>query len=89
MPFEITMHTARHSFAVQAINDGISLHLLGKLMGHATIITTEKIYARFLDEKVQEEIQSVMELDLSKFPRQPEHVSGKANVCRPQLVDSK
>lgn len=81
MPFEITMHTARHSFAVQAINDGISLHLLGKLMGHSTIITTEKIYARFLDDKVQEQIQSVLDMDLSKLPRHPEKVTSRVNVC--------
>ena len=71
MPFNITMHTARHSFAVQAINDGISLYLLSKLMGHSTIISTEKTYARFLEEKVSDEIQCIMEMDLSKLPRYP------------------
>lgn len=78
MPFSITMHTARHSFAVQAIHDGMSLHLLGKLMGHSTIITTEKIYARFLDDQVQDQIKSVMGMDLSKIPRHPEGVTARA-----------
>lgn len=86
MPFTITMHTARHSFAVQAIHDGMSLHLLSKLMGHATIITTEKIYARFLEENVQNQIQSVMEMDLSKFPRQPEAPVQKENAYMPSTI---
>ena len=77
MPFNVTMHTARHSFAVHAINNGISLYLLSKLMGHATIITTEKIYARFLEEKVSDEVQFIMKMDLSKNPRYP--VKSKEN----------
>lgn len=72
MPFNVTMHTARHSFAVHAINNGISLYLLSKLMGHASIITTEKIYARFLEEKVSEEVQCILDMDLSKARRYPQ-----------------
>lgn len=55
-----TMHSARHSFAVMAINNGISLYLLSKLMGHSSITATEKTYAKFLKEKVDSDIKTII-----------------------------
>lgn len=57
-----TMHSARHSFAVMAINKGISIYLLSKLMGHTSITATEKTYAKFLKEKVEKEVSSILEM---------------------------
>lgn len=48
----LSIHVARHSFAVRAINKGISIYLVSKLLGHSTIHSTERTYARFLKEKV-------------------------------------
>ena len=55
-----TMHSARHSFAVLAINNGVSLYLLSKLMGHSSITATEKTYAKFLKEKVDSDIKTII-----------------------------
>lgn len=45
----LTMHMARHSFAVQAINNGMDLKVLSKLLGHQITDTTERYYAKILD----------------------------------------
>lgn len=50
LPFNLTMHVARHSFAVQALNNGMGVHIISALMGHTSVMTTEKAYAKFLDK---------------------------------------
>lgn len=45
------MHDLRHSFASIAIADGISLVVIGKLLGHALAETTER-YAHLADEAI-------------------------------------
>ena len=56
LKFPLTMHVARHTFCVTALNHGVSLHVVSQLMGHASIIATEKTYAEFLDETVANEM---------------------------------
>ena len=56
MPIKLTMHVARHSFAVMCINNGMSLHMVSKLLGHSSIAATEKTYAEFLKEKVNNDV---------------------------------
>lgn len=58
LPFNLTMHVARHSFAVMALQRGVTLHMISRLMGHASIITTENIYAEFLPSTINEEVKS-------------------------------
>lgn len=55
IPFDITMHVARHSFAVCAINNGMDIKILSRLMGHTTTITTEKVYAKILLKTINKE----------------------------------
>lgn len=64
MPFNVTMHVARHSFAVMAINRGVTLYMVSKLMGHSSIVATEKTYAQFLKEKVQEDVKTILNMNL-------------------------
>lgn len=56
LPITVTMHVARHSFAVKSINKGMSIYMLSKLLGHSSIAATEKTYAQFLQEKVSSDI---------------------------------
>lgn len=42
-------HTSRHTFAVRALKKGMRIEYLSKLMGHATIKTTQ-IYAKVVNE---------------------------------------
>jgi len=48
---ELRMHDLRHSFASVAIRDGISLLVIGKLLGHALPETTAR-YAHLADETI-------------------------------------
>ena len=60
--FPLTMHVARHSFAVMAINHGMSLFLLSKILGHSTIASTQRTYAEFLKETVDSETRFIRDL---------------------------
>lgn len=57
--FPLTIHVARHTFCVTALNHGVSLHVVSQLMGHACIQSTEKTYAEFLDETVAKEMDKL------------------------------
>ncbi len=54
----VLFHVARHSFAVMALQRGVTLHMISRLMGHASIITTENTYAEFLPSTINEEVKS-------------------------------
>ena len=48
------MHAARHSFAVQALNNGMDVHVISTLLGHTSITATEKVYAKFLNKTLDQ-----------------------------------
>ncbi len=58
--FNLTIHVARHSWAVAALNRGVSLHKISQLMGHSSITTTEKVYAKFLPDTLAEDVHTLM-----------------------------
>ena len=58
LPFNLTMHIARHTFAVLALNRGVTIHMISRLLGHSSIITTEKVYAEFLPDAITEEVKT-------------------------------
>ena len=58
VPYNLTMHVARHTFAVMALNRGISLHMISQLLGHGSIITTEKVYAQFLPTTINDTVRN-------------------------------
>ena len=60
--FPLTMHVARHSFAVMCINEGMNIFLLSKLLGHSTIASTQRTYAQFLKETVENETKFIRDL---------------------------
>lgn len=56
LPFYLSMHVARHSFAVFALNKGLSMTVVSRLLGHGSTDVTEKVYARFLPETLSSEV---------------------------------
>jgi integrase len=48
---DVRIHDLRHSFASVAIQDGVPLHVIGKLLGHALPETTAR-YAHLADEVI-------------------------------------
>ncbi len=64
LDFGLSMHVARHTFAIWALNDrDISLHLVSRMLGHKSIEATEKNYAKFLKDKVGEVIEKKATFD--------------------------
>lgn len=54
----ITFHCARHTFATVALNSGIPLEIVQKLLGHSMIRTTQ-IYSKVLTETLFEQMKKL------------------------------
>ena len=59
----ISWHCARHSFAVNILNNGANIKTVASLLGHSGLKHTEK-YTRAVDELKQQAINSLPELNL-------------------------
>jgi integrase len=49
----VRIHDLRHSFASSLVSQGVSLHIVGKLLGHSQAQTTQR-YAHIADEALRE-----------------------------------
>ena len=56
---KVTIHTLRHTFATRLVQNGVSLAKVSKLLGHASITTTE-IYAHLAPNEASEEAMKVL-----------------------------
>lgn len=56
---KVTIHTLRHTFASRLVQNGVSLAKVSKLLGHASITTTE-IYAHLAPNEASEEAVRVL-----------------------------
>ncbi len=57
---DISTHTARHTFATMALNNGVALHNVSKMLGHSSINMTKR-YARVLDRSIKKEMEGLQE----------------------------
>ena len=48
----LTTHCARHTFAVFALNSGVPIEVVSKMLGHTNIKTTQ-LYAKILNTEVE------------------------------------
>lgn len=54
----ITHHVARHTFAARALNRGIPIEVVQKLIGHTDLKTTQ-IYAKLLTSTIVKEMEKM------------------------------
>ena len=56
-PFPLGMHVARHTFAVKPLNSArLDVHLISHLLGHSSVLVTEKVYAKLLLPSLSKEL---------------------------------
>lgn len=58
---KITCHMARHTAAVLALNNGVRIEVVSKMLGHANINTTQ-VYAKMLTEEVEKAYDKVQQV---------------------------
>lgn len=56
-PFPLSFHTARDTFAVLAINDGLTMTVVSRLLRHCSTDITEKVYARLLPQTLTAQVE--------------------------------
>lgn len=62
----ISWHCARHSFAVNILNNGANIKTVASLLGHSGLKHTEK-YTRAIDRLKEDAINSLPTLDITNF----------------------
>jgi len=59
LEFEITFHWARHTWAVLALEKGVEISKISRLLGHTSTAVTEKVYAEFLPDTLGEVVDGL------------------------------
>lgn len=59
LPFPLSFHLARHTYATQALNNGMRIEHVSKLMDHTDIGTT-LIYAKIISQELDEAVEKYM-----------------------------
>ena len=62
----ISWHCARHSFAVNILNNGANIKTVASLLGHSGLKHTEK-YTRAIDRLKEDAINSLPTLEITNF----------------------
>ena len=62
----ISWHCARHSFAVNILNNGANIKTVASLLGHSGLKHTEK-YTRAVDKLKEDAINSLPTFDITNF----------------------
>ena len=56
---KVTFHMARHSWAISALEQGMSMSMISSLLGHTSTAITEKVYAEFRQETKVEAVRNL------------------------------
>ena len=56
---KVTFHMARHSWAVSALEQGMSMSMISSLLGHTSTAITEKVYAEFRQETKADAVRNL------------------------------
>lgn len=55
LPFKLSFHLSRHTFATNALNNGMRIEHVSKLMDHSDIGTTQ-IYAKIISQELDDAV---------------------------------
>lgn len=59
LDFNLSFHIARHTFAILSLNDGMSLSMVSRFLGHSSTDITEQVYADYLPTTLAEELDKL------------------------------
>lgn len=62
LPFTLSFHVARHSFAINALNDKehpLDMYQVSRLLGHSSTDVTEKVYADYVTETLHDKMNDL------------------------------
>lgn len=65
LPMPLTTHMARHTFAVNALNAGVQIEVVSRMLGHTNIRTTQE-YAKIVGETVEKGFDIIEKAVLSQ-----------------------
>jgi site-specific recombinase XerD len=78
----LSFHMARHTFGTMTLNAGIPIESIAKMMGHASISSTQ-IYAQVTDKKISEDMDRLIAKQSVKRKETAER-----EVCEPSEVST-
>lgn len=58
----INPHSIRHLFATKALNDGIRVEIVSRILGHSSVDLTLKIYANLMTDTIQREYDTLWKI---------------------------
>ena len=64
LPFNLHIHLGRHTFAMMALNGGVNIKTTSSMLGHASTMVTEKVYAALLPNTIAEEVGDKLNIKL-------------------------
>lgn len=71
--FDLTFHTARHTFATTVtLNNGVPLETVSKMLGHSSLKMTQH-YAKLLDTRIGEDMSRLQEILAKKSQVNPQN----------------
>ena len=64
LPFNLHIHLGRHTYAMMALNGGVDIKTTSSLLGHASTLVTEKVYATLLPNTIAEVVGDKLNVKL-------------------------
>ena len=64
LPFALHIHLGRHTYAMLALNGGVDIKTTSTLLGHASSMVTEKVYATLLPKTIAEVVGDKLNIKL-------------------------
>ena len=64
LPFNLHIHLGRHTYAMMALNGGVDIKTTSSMLGHASTVITERVYATLLPNTIAEIVGDKLNVQL-------------------------